>query len=82
MRQKPRIGKIRYFGSISGASDESRNSPEAEAAVAADREFADRLRLRGTPSFLMNDLMVPPGAPPEFFDLALEQLQAQQKTAK
>ena len=55
-----------------------RNSPEAEAAVAADREFADRLRLRGTPSFLMNDLMVPPGAPPEFFDLALEQLQAQQ----
>ncbi|MEL6325522.1 MAG: thioredoxin domain-containing protein [Cyanobacteria bacterium J06626_23] len=56
-----------------------RNSPEAEAAVAADRQLAERLRLRGTPSFLMNDLMVPPGAPPEFFELALGQLQAQQE---
>ena len=56
----------------------NRNSPEAEAAVAQDRDFAESLRLRGTPSFLMNDLMVPPGAPAEFFDLALEQLQAQQ----
>ena len=55
-----------------------RNSPEAEAAVAKDREFAASLQLRGTPSFLMNDLMVPPGAPAEFFDLALAQLQAQQ----
>jgi protein-disulfide isomerase len=45
-----------------------RTSPEAEAAVQADLELANELKLTGTPSFIMNDLLIPGGAPPQLFE--------------
>lgn len=45
-----------------------RNSSEAEAAIQADLELAQALQLRGTPSFVMNDLLIPGGAPPQLFE--------------
>lgn len=45
-----------------------RTSPEAEAAIQADVELAQRLQLQGTPSFIMNDLLIPGGAPPQLFE--------------
>jgi protein-disulfide isomerase len=45
-----------------------RTSPEAEAAIQQDLELAQRLQLRGTPSFIMNDLFIPGGAPPQLFE--------------
>jgi len=45
-----------------------RTSPEAAAAVQADLELANALKLTGTPSFVMNDLLIPGGAPPQLFE--------------
>lgn len=45
-----------------------RTSPEAEAAIQADLELAQQLKLNGTPSFIMNDLLIPGGAPPQLFE--------------
>jgi len=51
-----------------------RTSPEAAAAVQADAELARRLRLTGTPSFVMNDLLIPGGAPPQLFEEIFQQI--------
>jgi protein-disulfide isomerase len=51
-----------------------RTSPEAAAAVQADTELARRLRLTGTPSFVMNDLLIPGGAPPQLFEEIFQQI--------
>lgn len=40
-----------------------RNSDAAQAAVDADLALARQLNLRGTPSFLMGGLLIPPGFP-------------------
>jgi protein-disulfide isomerase len=48
-----------------------RNSPQAQAAIDQDIALARQLNLNGTPMFLMNDLLIPPGAPPEFFEQAV-----------
>ena len=53
-----------------------RNSDAAQAAVDADLELANKLTLRGTPSFLMGGLLIPPGIPPEGFGELLDNLKA------
>ena len=55
-----------------------RNSDAAQAAVDADLALAERLQLRGTPSFLMGGLLIPPGIPPESFGELLDNLKAAQ----
>ena len=49
-----------------------RNSPEAAAAIEKDIQLARDLALRGTPTFVMNELLIPGGAPPEFFEEAVK----------
>jgi protein-disulfide isomerase len=56
--------------------ERDRNSPEAQAAIEQDIELARQFDIKGTPSFVMNDLPIPPGAPPEFFEEALIRLKA------
>jgi protein-disulfide isomerase len=51
-----------------------RNSPEAEAAIQADLELARDLKLTSTPSFIMNDLLIPSGAPPQLFEEIFQQI--------
>ena len=53
-----------------------RTSPEAAAAIEKDIQLARDLDLRGTPTFVMNELLIPGGAPPEFFDQAVEKAKA------
>ena len=53
-----------------------RNSPEAQSAVEKDAELAQQLGLRGTPTFLMNELLIPGGAPLELFEEAVVRLKA------
>lgn len=71
---QPRLGEDLYvelaesMGLDMEQFNRDRNSPEAEAAVQADLELAQRLQLRGTPSFIMNDLLIPGGAPPQLFE--------------
>lgn len=57
-----------------------RASPEAEAAIQQDLELAQQLRLQGTPSFIMNDLLIPGGAPPQLFEEIFNQINALIKT--
>jgi protein-disulfide isomerase len=45
-----------------------RTSAEAEAAVQADLALAQTLELSGTPTFIMNDLLLPPGLPPQVIE--------------
>jgi protein-disulfide isomerase len=54
--------------------ERDRNSPEAQAAIDQDIELARQFDIKGTPSFVMNDLPIPPGAPLEFFEEALTRL--------
>jgi protein-disulfide isomerase len=54
-----------------------RNSPEAAAAVARDLQLAQDLQLRGTPTFLMNNIMIPGGAPLELFEELVVRLKSQ-----
>lgn len=56
-----------------------RNSEEAAAAVTQDSDLAIELGLRGTPSFLMNDIMIPAGAPLELFEELTTRIQAAQE---
>ncbi|MGC1309381.1 MAG: thioredoxin domain-containing protein [Phormidesmis sp.] len=56
--------------------ERDRNSPEAQAAIDKDIELATKLELRGTPTFLMNDLLIPAGAPLEFFEEAASRFKA------
>ncbi|MGF1520383.1 MAG: DsbA family protein [Nodosilinea sp.] len=51
-----------------------RTSAEAEAAIQQDLELAQQLRLQGTPSFIMNDLLIPGGAPPQLFEEIFNQI--------
>jgi len=53
-----------------------RNSPEATAAIEKDIQLARDLDIRGTPTFVMNELLIPGGAPPAFFDQAVEKARA------
>lgn len=53
-----------------------RASAEAEAAIQQDLALAEQLQLQGTPSFLMNDLLIPGGAPPQLFEEIFTQLNA------
>lgn len=56
-----------------------RASEAAQAAVAQDLALASELQLRSTPSFIMNDLLIPGAVPAEFFTEALARLQAFQE---
>ncbi len=58
-----------------------RASAEAEAAVAQDLDLARRLQLNGTPSFVMNDLLIPGGAPPQLFEEIFTQINEALKSA-
>ena len=51
-----------------------RASAEAAAAIQQDLELAQRLQLEGTPSFIMNDLLIPGGAPPQLFEEIFTQI--------
>ena len=53
-----------------------RNSDAAQAVVDADLALAQQLKLRGTPTFLMGGLLIPPGIPPESFGELLDNLKA------
>ncbi len=46
----------------------------AAAAIQRDLELAQQLQLQGTPSFVMNDLLIPGGAPPQLFEEILNQI--------
>ncbi|WP_052050124.1 DsbA family protein [Leptolyngbya sp. KIOST-1] len=51
-----------------------RASAEAEAAIQQDLDLAEQLRLQGTPSFIMNDLLISGGAPPQLFEEIFSQI--------
>ena len=51
-----------------------RTSAEATAAIEQDLALAEQLQLQGTPSFIMNDLLIPGGAPPELFEEIFQQI--------
>ncbi|WP_225886996.1 DsbA family protein [Nodosilinea nodulosa] len=51
-----------------------RASAAAAAAVQQDLALAQRLQLQGTPSFIMNDLLIPGGAPPQLFEEIFTQI--------
>jgi protein-disulfide isomerase len=57
-----------------------RASAEAEAAIQQDLGLAQRLQLQGTPSFIMNDLLIPGGAPPQLFEEIFNQINELIKT--
>lgn len=54
--------------------DRDRASAEAEAAIQQDLELAQQLQLQSTPSFIMNDLLIPGGAPPQLFEEIFNQI--------
>ena len=56
--------------------NKDRNSPEAETAIQKDIALAEKLGLKGTPSFVMNDIFIPGGVPLEFFEAAADRLKA------
>ena len=57
--------------------NEDRNSRDSRVAIEADLALARDLQLRSTPTFIMNDLLIP-GAPTlEFFEEVLTQLENQ-----
>jgi len=58
------------------AFERDRNSPEAQAAIDKDIKLAASLGLRGTPSFVMNDLLIPGGAPLDLFEEATRRIKA------
>lgn len=53
-----------------------RTSEGAKAAVARDLALAQELQLRSTPTFIMEDLLIPGAVPADFFAEALARLQA------
>ncbi|PZV09671.1 MAG: protein-disulfide isomerase [Leptolyngbya sp.] len=53
-----------------------RGSTEATAAIEQDLALAEQLQLQGTPSFIMNDLLIPGGAPPQLFEEVFNQINA------
>lgn len=55
-----------------------RASEEGKAAIARDLALANEFQLNSTPSFIMDELLIPGAVPAEFFDEALSRLQAAQ----
>ncbi|MDB9529805.1 thioredoxin domain-containing protein [Oscillatoria sp. CS-180] len=55
-----------------------RASEDAMKAVARDLALASELQLSSTPTFVMNDVLIPGAVPAEFFAEALERIQATQ----
>ncbi|MEA5450534.1 thioredoxin domain-containing protein [Leptolyngbya sp. CCNP1308] len=53
-----------------------RTSAEATAAIEQDLALAEQLQLQGTPSFIMNDLLIPGGAPLQLFEEIFNQINA------
>ncbi len=53
-----------------------RNSPAAQAAIDQDVALAEALGIQGTPTFIMNDLLIPGGAPMAFFEEAVSRFKA------
>jgi protein-disulfide isomerase len=53
-----------------------RTSAEATAAIQQDLALAQQLQLQGTPSFIMNDLLIPGGAPLQLFEEVFKQINA------
>ncbi len=51
-----------------------RASPEAEATVQQDLALAQRLELESTPTFLMNDLLIPGGVTPELMETLFQDI--------
>ena len=58
-----------------------RTSPAAAAAVARDLELAQRLELESTPTFLMNDLLIPGSIPPELMETLFQDINGRIKLA-
>lgn len=56
-----------------------RASPEAEAAIQRDLALAQRLELNSTPTFLMNDLLIPGGITPELMEVLFQDIQSRLK---
>jgi protein-disulfide isomerase len=50
------------------------NSSASREAVDQDRQLTQQLRLNGTPTFVLNDLLVPGNTPMEFFETVVEQV--------
>ena len=55
-----------------------RASDDAKAAIARDLALVQELQLRSTPTFIMDNLLIPGAVPSEFFAEALTRLQAAQ----
>lgn len=53
-----------------------RASEAAQAAIARDLALADEFQLNSTPTFIMNELLIPGAVPAEFFSEALSRLQS------
>jgi protein-disulfide isomerase len=58
-----------------------RTSEMAQAAIAKDLALASELQLTGTPTFIMNELLIPGAVPAEFLSEALTRLQSAQSPA-
>ncbi len=56
--------------------ERDRNSPAAQATIDKDVELAQALGIRGTPTFIMNGLLIPGGAPLAFFEEAVSRFKA------
>lgn len=56
--------------------DRDRRSEGSQAAIARDLALAAELGLNSTPTFLLNDLLIPGAVPAEFFTEALARFQA------
>ena len=76
-----RLGEALYLelatamGLDLGQFNRDRQSPAARAALAEDVALAQELKLQGTPAFIMNDLLIPGGAPVPLFEEIFKQVQ-------
>lgn len=59
--------------------NQDRRSPEAEAAIQRDVALAQRLELQSTPTFLMNDLLIPGTITPELMETLFQDIQGRIK---
>jgi len=50
------------------------NSPASREAVDQDQQLTQQLQLNSTPTFVLNDLLVPGSAPMDFFENIVEQV--------
>lgn len=56
--------------------ERDRHSPKAEAAINKDIALGEAFGIRSTPTFIMNELLIPGGAPLTFFEEAVRQFKA------